>query len=56
MKKRVVFAYPYTAADGTKYKQEGVAEVDRGLAHQLINDGIARPAPASEPKSEPKGK
>ncbi|MGO4630496.1 hypothetical protein AB4225_06065 [Streptomyces sp. 2RAF24] len=41
---RVTFAYPRTAADGTKYEPDQSADLDESEARQLIKDGFARPA------------
>lgn len=38
---RVQFAYPYTGADGKKYKQSQEADVDPGVAASLIAEGRA---------------
>lgn len=46
---RVEFAYPYTGADGKQYKQGQSADLDAGLAAQLVNEGIARRADGPKP-------
>lgn len=52
---RVQFAYPYTGADGKKYKQGQEADVDPGVAASLVNEGFAvRVAPKPGPKATDK--
>lgn len=41
---RVEFAYPYSGADGTSYEADQSADLDAGLAADLIHKGIARRA------------
>ena len=51
---RVEFAYPYTGADGKKYKADEAADLERGLAADLIAQGVARratPTPADVAKT-----
>lgn len=52
---RVEFAYPYTGADGKEYKPDQTADVDPGVAADLIAKGLARkaaPTPADIAKRD----
>lgn len=49
---RIVFAYPYTAADGTEYSPDIPVEVEVGLAASLMHNGLARQAAPFTPTPE----
>ena len=46
---RVEFAYPYHGADGTSYQVDQSADLDDGLAADLVMSGIARKVDAPTP-------
>ena len=57
---KVEFAYPYESADGKTYKSDEKADLEPGLAADLIAQGIARratptPADVAKGKTESKG-
>ena len=49
---KVEFAYPHTDAAGKTYKPDQAADLEDGLAADLIAVGIARPAEAKAIKAE----